>query len=108
MGTTAFGPMSSACRHRWVMGPLLTPIERKALADLVVRAGGTEEAFVEKEFLGDNPGEVWLTAYSGFEFTEVLPLTFAFAARERDMGLEGTSLGDEPAKLGRRGDALLK
>ena len=73
-----------------------------------MRAGGTEEALVEKEFLSDKPGEVWLTAYSGFEFTEALPLTFAFAARERDMRLVGTRLGDEPAKFRRCGDAFLK
>jgi hypothetical protein len=90
------------------MGPLLTPIERKALADLVVRAGGTEEAFVEKKFLSDKPGEAWLRAYFGFEFTEGFPLAFAFTASKSDMRLVGTSLTDEPAKLRRCGDTFLE
>lgn len=82
----------------------LGAIERKALADLVARTGGAEEAFVEEEFCCDKAGEVGLPWCFGFEFADA----FSFASREGDVGLEGTSFGNEPAKLGRCGDTLLK
>jgi len=82
----------------------LRAIERKPLADFVARASGAEEAFVQEEFFRYEPGEVRLMGYFGFEFTEAL----SFASRERDVGLEGTSLGNEAAKLGRCGDTFLK
>jgi len=82
----------------------LRAIERKPFADFVARAGGAKEAFVQEEFFRYKPDEDWLIRYFGFEFTEAL----SFASRERDMRLEGTSLGNEPTKLGRCGDTFLE
>ena len=83
-------------------------IEGKALVDFVVGAGGAQKAFVKKEFLGDEPGELWRGANSGVEFAEVLPWSVAFAARQGDVGLVGTSFGGKSAA--RRGgyDVFLK
>jgi hypothetical protein len=44
----------------------------------------------------------------GFQLTQPVFSSFALAARERDVGMVGTSLGDKPAKPGRTGDTLLK
>ena len=90
------------------MESLLTTIERKALADFVVRPGGAEGAFVEKEFLCDKPDEAWLRAHRGFEFREGFPLAFAFTASKSDMRLVGTSLTVEPAEFRRCGDTFLE
>lgn len=86
----------------------LTAIECKALTDFVARASGTEEAFIQKEFRRDKPGEAWLTAYFGLKFTEPQSLAFALASRERDMRLVRTRLGDEPTKPGGCGNTFLK
>ncbi len=86
----------------------LASIEGKALTDFVERAGGTEEAFVEKEFVSDKPCEGWLTPYCSSEYVEALPLTPAFTARESDVRLVGTILGDKPTMPRRRSDMFLK
>ena len=89
-------------------GRHLPAAEGKALADFVAGTCGTEEAFVQEELLGDKPGEVWLMADCGFEFEDSLALALALATGESDMGLVGTSLGDEPAKPCGLGDAPLQ
>ena len=80
--------------------------ERKALADFIAGAGGRKKAFVEKELAGDKAGESRWTADYGFELVEAA--TWVFAARQRDMRLEGTSFRNEAAGLGGRGDTLLE
>ena len=87
------------------MSTALIPSEGKAFADFVSCACGREEAFVEEELAGDKAGEIGRTADFGFELVEIVT---AFAARQRDMRLEGTSLGDEAAGLGGRDDAFMK
>ena len=83
----------------------LSSVERKAFADFVASAVGREKALVEKEFAGDKPGEVRLPANLYLEFTEAALL--AFGTRQRDVGLVSTQFGDEAARLGGCGDALL-
>jgi hypothetical protein len=84
----------------------LATIEGKALAAFVASAEGSEETFVEKEFLSNELGEVWLMGYFGLEFTE--SLLFASAASESDVRSVGSTLGEEPAKPRSCGDTFLE
>jgi hypothetical protein len=85
---------------------LLQKVE--ALTDFVVGTGLSSHAFVENEALGDKTGKPGLAMDPGFQLMQSLCSSFALAARESDVGMVGTCLGDKPAKPCRSGDTLLQ
>lgn len=85
----------------------MTAAERKALADFVARAFRRGDAFVEEEGFGGEAGDILLASALQLQVAQFPASTFAFAARERDVGMVGTRLRDETAGRGGGGDGLL-
>ena len=74
----------------------------------VASAAGRKQAFVEKEFIGDKPGEGWLSLNPGLQFADSPAAAFAFAARQRDVRMVRTRFSHEAAKAGGCRNALLE
>ena len=71
--------------------------ERKSRTNLMARACGAKEAFVEKELFCNKPAETRQRMHPGLESSKALPAVLA--SSERHVRLEGTCLGDESASL---------
>src|ERR1700747_3497197 len=77
------------------------------VANFIARASGSGHAFVENECVRNESAEFRIATDLAFERTKPT-CSFTLLARQSDVRMVGTSLGDEAAKAGRRGDALLQ
>ena len=81
--------------------------ETEPLADFIARAASSRDVFVKNEFVRGEVAKVWLSMDLTLEFPKPA-CAFAFTAGQCDVGMVGTSLGNEPTEAGRSGDALLQ
>ena len=81
--------------------------EGELVANFISRTSWSRHAFVENEYVRDETTESRIAMDFTLELAESAA-SFSFAARQSDMRMVRTSLGDEPAKAGGRGDALLQ
>ena len=85
----------------------LSSTQAEPVANFISRASWSGHALVENESVRDETAESRIAMDFTLEFPQPAA-SFCFAARQSDVGMVRTSLGDEPAKTGRLSDALLQ
>lgn len=98
--------LKSCNKWRYQLGE--TSFKRQAFANFVAGSIGGNHAFVEKEGHSRKAGELWLLVKGGFEPPDRMAAACAFASRERDMGMIGTSFSGKSALGCRGGNDSLK